>query len=109
VAVTVIEQFFTAHQHTVAALGVLCTFLAVLASLGIAITCQRSNRTRIIAEADIHSIVQPNARGPGEDERQHAPSRRGAGSAGAHCVVINQQIVNLFDVTIVISGHVCPI
>jgi len=42
-----IEQSATLHQHTIAALGAISTFLAVLVSLGLALISLRSNRTRI--------------------------------------------------------------
>jgi hypothetical protein len=48
-----IEDFFKAHQYTVAALGVLATFSAVAVSLVVAIASQRANRTRIRAYASI--------------------------------------------------------
>jgi uncharacterized membrane protein len=60
----VIEEFFTAHQHTVAALSVLGTLSAVLVSLAIALVSQRANRTRITAHASItfmmHETIDRN-------------------------------------------------
>src|SRR4029077_659533 len=53
----VIEEFLKAHQYTIAALGVLATFSAVVVSLGVAFATHRANRTRTTARAAISIIL----------------------------------------------------
>jgi hypothetical protein len=58
-----LEEFFKAHQYTVAALGVLGTFSAVTVSLIVALVSQRASRTRIKARAAM-SIIMHDTIGP---------------------------------------------
>lgn len=58
-----LEEFFKAHQYTVAALGVLGTFSAVTVSLIVALVSQRASRTRIKAGAAM-SIIMHDTIGP---------------------------------------------
>jgi hypothetical protein len=44
-----IEEFFKAHEHTMAALEALSTFAAVVVALVLSLVSQRANRTRIKA------------------------------------------------------------
>jgi hypothetical protein len=52
-----IETFFTAHQHTIAALAAISTFAAVVASLVVTYISQKASRTRVTATVAIHIIV----------------------------------------------------
>jgi hypothetical protein len=48
-----IEDFFKAHQHTIAAIGAVSTFAAVVTSLWLARRATRADRTRLKARADL--------------------------------------------------------
>jgi hypothetical protein len=52
-----LEQFSAANQHTIAALGAISTFAAVVVSLVLASIAQRSSRTRIRASATVSLIL----------------------------------------------------
>jgi hypothetical protein len=58
-----IDKFFEVHQHTIAALGAISTFAAVLVSLALALVAQRSSRTRIKARAAVSTIVHVTLQG----------------------------------------------
>ena len=59
----VIEEFFKSHAHTLAALEAVSTFLAVVISLGLSISAQRANRTRIRAQAGIIVVLHSSLQG----------------------------------------------
>lgn len=59
-----LEEFFKAHHHTIAALGVAGTFSAVHISLTVALLAQRSNRPRIRARVAINIILHSSIEGP---------------------------------------------
>jgi hypothetical protein len=52
-----IEQFFEAHQHTVAAIAAGGTLAAVLTSLGLAFVARRADRTRLKASAGLWTTI----------------------------------------------------
>jgi hypothetical protein len=52
-----LEEFSKGYQYTIAALGVLGTFLAVTVSLVVALVSQRANRTRIGARVAVSVIM----------------------------------------------------
>jgi hypothetical protein len=58
-----LEQLSEANQHTIAALGAISTFAAVVVSLLLASIAQRSNRTRIKARARVGVIFHPTLEG----------------------------------------------
>ena len=58
-----IDKFFEVHQHTIAALGAVGTFAAVLVSLALALVAQRSSHTRIKARAAVSTIVHVTLQG----------------------------------------------
>ncbi|MGJ4895453.1 hypothetical protein ACQR2B_10685 [Bradyrhizobium oligotrophicum] len=58
-----IEEFLKAHQYTIAALGVLGTFSAVLVALFSSIAAMRTSRTRISARASINVIHHSSLEG----------------------------------------------
>jgi hypothetical protein len=53
-----IEDFFKAHQHTIAAIAAAGTLAAVVTSLALAWSARRADRTRLRASADIVLIFQ---------------------------------------------------
>jgi hypothetical protein len=61
-----LEEFFKAHEHTVAAVEAISTFGAVVVSLALALAAQRANRTRVKARARIgvmlHSTLEGKAK-----------------------------------------------
>lgn len=59
-----LEQFFNAHQHTVAALEAGSTFAAVLVALVLSLVSQRANRTRIKASAASTIIMHETIQAP---------------------------------------------
>src|SRR5271169_218507 len=52
-----IEQFSRSHAFTIAAFGVLSTFLAVIVSLALALLSSRAIRTRLRASVEIYTIA----------------------------------------------------
>jgi hypothetical protein len=58
-----LEQFSEGNQHTIAALGAISTFAAVVVSLVLASIAQRSSRTRIKARAAVSVIFHPMLEG----------------------------------------------
>ncbi|MGB6175341.1 MAG: hypothetical protein WBF43_03130 [Methylocella sp.] len=54
-----LEEFCKAHEHTIAALGAISTFLAVIVSLVLAFASRRASRTQVNACALICSIDHP--------------------------------------------------
>lgn len=63
-----LDQFSEANQHTIAALGAVSTFAAVVVSLVLALIAQRSSRTRIIGRAELSFIYHPSLEGrPGPE------------------------------------------
>jgi hypothetical protein len=63
-----LEQFSQAHQHTIAALGAVSTFAAVLVSLGLALIAQRSSHTRIKARVSASAILHSTLEGKPKPE-----------------------------------------
>jgi hypothetical protein len=58
-----LEQFSQAHQHTIAALGAVSTFIAVVVSLALALLAQRASHTRIMARVSASVILHPSLEG----------------------------------------------
>jgi hypothetical protein len=58
-----LEQFSEANQHTIAALGAISTFSAVVVSLVLASIAQRSSRTRINARTAVSVILHSTLEG----------------------------------------------
>jgi hypothetical protein len=58
-----LEQVSAANQHTIAALGAISTFAAVVVSLVLASIAQRSSRTRIRASATVSVSLHPTLKG----------------------------------------------
>ena len=58
-----LEQLSEANQHTIAALGAISTFAAVVVSLLLASIAHRSNRTRLKARARVSVIFHPTLEG----------------------------------------------
>jgi hypothetical protein len=58
-----LEEFFKAHEHTVAALEAVSTFAVVVVSLVLALAAQRANRTRIKARAAISVLLHSTLEG----------------------------------------------
>jgi len=65
---TWLEQLSEAHQHTIAALGAVSTFAAVVVSLVLASIAQRSSRTRINARAAVSVIFHATLEGKPKPE-----------------------------------------
>jgi len=61
-----IEEFFKAHQHTIAAFAG-STFAAVVVSLWLAWSARRADRTKLMATADLVTLMSPR------DERRFNP------------------------------------
>lgn len=59
-----LEEFFGAHQHTVAALEAVSTFAAVVVALVLSLVSQRANRTRIKASAASTIIMHETIEAP---------------------------------------------
>src|SRR5262249_29396246 len=59
-----IEEFFKAHQHTIAAIAAAGTVGAVVTSLWLAYSARRADRTRLRARANLVSIVHPTTIDP---------------------------------------------
>jgi hypothetical protein len=57
------EEFFKAHEHTVAALEALSTFAVVLVSVTLALVSQRANRTKVKAFASISVMLHSTLEG----------------------------------------------
>ena len=57
------EEFFKAHQFTIAALGVIGTFLAVVVALFNSVAALRVSRTRISARVSINAIHHKSLEG----------------------------------------------
>jgi hypothetical protein len=57
------EEFFSAHQFTIAALGVIGTFLAVVVALFTSVAALRVSRTRISARVSINAIHHTSLEG----------------------------------------------
>lgn len=57
------EEFFKAHQYTIAALGVFGTFAAVVVALFNSVAALRASRTKIRARASINSIYHSTLQG----------------------------------------------
>lgn len=63
-----LDQLSEANQHTIAALGAVSTFAAVVVSLVLALIAQRSSRTRIKCRAELCFIYHPSLEGrPGPE------------------------------------------
>ena len=58
-----LEEFFKAHQFTIAALGVIGTFLAVVVALFNSVAALRGSRTRISARVSINAIHHTSLEG----------------------------------------------
>jgi hypothetical protein len=58
-----LEQLSAANQHSIAALGAISTFAAVVVSLVLASIAQRSSRTRINARAAVSVILHSTLEG----------------------------------------------
>ena len=54
----VIEEFFKAHQHTIAAIAAAGTFAAVVVSLLLAWGAKRADRTRLRAVANLMIVAR---------------------------------------------------
>ena len=63
IMLSAIEIFFTAYQHTVAALAAMSTFAAVVVSLVVTYISQAANRTRIKASATIMFVMHSSLKG----------------------------------------------
>ena len=63
IMLSAIEIFFTAYQHTVAALAAMSTFAAVVVSLVVTYISQRTNRTRIKASATVMFVMHLSLKG----------------------------------------------
>jgi hypothetical protein len=63
--VEMIEEFFEANQHTVAALAAAGTFAAVITSLALAYIARRADRTRLRVRANLvtifHASIDPKS------------------------------------------------
>jgi hypothetical protein len=57
------EEFFKAHQYTIAALGVFGTFAAVVVALFNSVAALRASRTKIRAHASINTIYHSSLQG----------------------------------------------
>jgi hypothetical protein len=57
------EEFFKAHQFTIAALGVIGTFLAVVIALFSSVAALRVSRTRISARVSINAVHHKSLEG----------------------------------------------
>jgi hypothetical protein len=78
-----IEQFFQAHQYTVAAVSAFSTLAAVLVSLGLALIAQRSSHTRIKVHVSARVIMHPSLIGKPKPEYVTA-SITNVGNLSAH-------------------------
>jgi hypothetical protein len=58
-----LEEFFKAHQHTVAALEAVSTFAVVVVSLVLAFVSQKASRTRVNARASISIMLHSTLEG----------------------------------------------
>ena len=58
-----VEDFFRAHQYTVAALGVFGTFAAVVVALFNSVAALRASRTKLSARASINVIYHSSLQG----------------------------------------------
>ncbi len=58
-----VEDFFKAHQYTIAALGILGTFAAVVVALFNSVAALRASRTKIRARASINVIYHSSLQG----------------------------------------------
>ncbi len=58
-----VEDFFRAHQYTLAALGVLSTFSAVVVALFSSLIALRASRTKLRARASINVIYHSSLQG----------------------------------------------
>jgi len=77
------EDFFKAHQYTIAALGVLGTFSVVVVALISSVLAMRGSRTRIAARAWIGVIHQDSLQGK-ERARYLVVSIRNLGTMPVH-------------------------
>jgi hypothetical protein len=78
-----IEEFFKSYQHTIAAFGVLGTFLAVVVALFSAVIALRASRTRVSASASINRIHHGSMHGK-ERPRYLVASIRNLGTMPVH-------------------------
>ena len=58
-----VEEFFNSHEHTLAALEAVSTFLAVVVFLVLSLSAQRANRTQIKARATITVVLHSSLEG----------------------------------------------
>jgi hypothetical protein len=78
-----LEDFFKAHQYTVAALGVLATFSAVVVALFSSVAAIRASRTKLTARASMNVIHHSSLQGK-ERPRYLVVSVRNLGAMPVH-------------------------
>jgi hypothetical protein len=59
-----LEEFFKAHEHTMAALEAVSTFAAVVVALVLSLVSQKANRTRIKAVVSATIIMHESIEAP---------------------------------------------